>query len=72
MLFIVLALIFWVLLHHTTIGRSLYAIGGNQTAARFSGVNISRLKMLLFISSGVDQRTGGNRFHLSVFQFASG
>src|ERR1700752_2219620 len=50
-LFIVLALIFWVGLHHTTVGRSLYAIGGNQIASRFSGVNIGRLKMLLFIAS---------------------
>jgi len=49
-LFIILAVIFWVLLHHTTAGRCLYAIGGNQTAALFSGVNISRLKTLLFVA----------------------
>ena len=71
-LFIVLALIFWVLLHHTTVGRSLYAIGGNQTAARFSGVNINRLKMMLVYRFRRDQRTGRNRVYLSVFQFASG
>src|SRR5215472_15115037 len=46
-LFIILAVIFWVVLHQTTAGRRLYAIGGNQTAARFSGVNISRVKTLL-------------------------
>src|SRR6202790_498447 len=34
-LFIILAVIFWVLLHHGTVGRRLYAIGGNQTAALF-------------------------------------
>jgi rhamnose transport system permease protein len=67
-LFIVLALIFWVLLHHTTVGRSLYAIGGNQTAARFSGVNISRLKMLLFVASGVISALAGIVF---TFRFSS-
>jgi rhamnose transport system permease protein len=67
-LFIVLALIFWVLLHHTTVGRSLYAIGGNQTAARFSGVNINRMKMLLFIASGVISALAGIVF---TFRFSS-
>ncbi|MBV9489646.1 MAG: ABC transporter permease, partial [Verrucomicrobia bacterium] len=60
--------IFWVLLHHSTVGRSLYAIGGNQTAARFSGVNISRLKMLLFISSGVISALAGIVY---TFRFSS-
>jgi rhamnose transport system permease protein len=45
-LFLVLAAVFWILLHHTAFGRSLYAVGGNQTAARFSGININRMKML--------------------------
>jgi rhamnose transport system permease protein len=67
-LFIILALIFWVLLHHTTIGRSIYAIGGNQMAARFSGVNISWLKMLLFIASGVISALAGIVF---TFRFSS-
>jgi rhamnose transport system permease protein len=67
-LFIILALIFWVVLQHTTIGRSLYAVGGNPTAARFSGVNISRLKMLLFILSGVISALAGIVF---TFRFSS-
>jgi rhamnose transport system permease protein len=67
-LFIVLAVIFWVLLHHTTVGRSIYAIGGNQTAARFSGVNISRLKMLLFVASGLISALAGIVFS---FRFSS-
>src|ERR1700722_5589959 len=67
-LFIVLAVIFWVLLHHTTVGRSIYAIGGNQTAARFSGVNISRLKMLLFVASGLISAQSGTVFS---FRFSS-
>jgi rhamnose transport system permease protein len=67
-LFIILAVIFWVVLHHTTVGRSLYAIGGNQTAALFSGVNLSRLKMLLFVTSGMISALAGIVF---TFRFSS-
>ncbi|HEY0792638.1 MAG TPA: ABC transporter permease [Chthoniobacterales bacterium] len=67
-LFIVLAAIFWVVLHHTTVGRSLYATGGNQKAARFSGVNISRLKMALFVVSGVISALAGIVY---TFRFSS-
>jgi rhamnose transport system permease protein len=65
-LFIILAVLFWV--HHTTVGRSLYAIGGNQTAALFSGVNLSRLKMLLFVTSGMISALAGIVF---TFRFSS-
>lgn len=67
-LFLVLAAVFWVLLHHTAFGRSLYAVGGNQTAARFSGININRTKMLLFIASGTISALAGIVF---TFRFAS-
>jgi rhamnose transport system permease protein len=67
-LFIVLALAFWVILHHSTIGRSLYSIGGNQTAALFSGIQLHRLKMLLFIGSGVISALAGIVY---TFRFSS-
>lgn len=67
-LFIILAVVFWVVLHHTTLGRSLYAIGGNQTAALFSGINLSRLKMLLFVTSGIISALAGIVF---TFRFSS-
>jgi ribose transport system permease protein len=41
-----------VVLHHTTIGRRMYAVGGNPTAARFVGISIARLKILGFVTSG--------------------
>lgn len=37
----------------TPLGRSLSAIGYNETAARFSGLAVSRLKLLLYASSGL-------------------
>jgi rhamnose transport system permease protein len=67
-LFIVLALIFWVLLHHTTLGRSIYAIGGNPTTARFSGINLHRFKLLLYVTSGVISALAGIVY---TFRFSS-
>jgi rhamnose transport system permease protein len=67
-LFIVLALIFWVLLHHTTLGRSIYAIGGNPTTARFSGINLNRFKLLLYVTSGVISALAGIVY---TFRFSS-
>jgi rhamnose transport system permease protein len=48
----VLAVIFAILLHFTVFGRGVFEIGLNPEAARFSGVNIARTKMILFILSG--------------------
>lgn len=53
LIFIILAVIFGVVLHFSRVGRQLYAIGNNKEAARFSGINVSRVKLVLFILSGV-------------------
>ncbi len=39
-------------LRQTRFGRYLYAIGGNQIAARLSGVPITRVKVLAYVLSG--------------------
>lgn len=52
-LFCLLALAFGVALHKTTFGRRIYAIGNNATAARFSGVRVERVKMTLFLLTGL-------------------
>jgi rhamnose transport system permease protein len=52
LIFAILAVIFVVILHFSRLGRQLYAIGNNKEAARFSGINVSRVKLLLFILSG--------------------
>jgi rhamnose transport system permease protein len=51
-LFAVLVVVFGVLLHATGFGRTIYAIGANEEAARFSGVRVKRAKMWLFVASG--------------------
>lgn len=47
-----MAALFAVLLHATGIGRSLYDIGNNTEAARFTGVAVKRTKFWLFTLSG--------------------
>ncbi|MDJ0685964.1 MAG: ABC transporter permease [Alphaproteobacteria bacterium] len=52
-LFLALAVVFGVVLHKTSFGRWIYAIGNNPTAARFSGIRVERVKFLLFVLSGL-------------------
>ena len=46
---LVLVIIFHVVLTQTEFGRQIYAIGGNDTAARVSGIPVGRVKFILFI-----------------------
>src|SRR5215218_4647812 len=50
--FAVLAVVAFLVLHRSWIGRQLYAIGNNAEAARFSGVDVDRIKIGLFVASG--------------------
>lgn len=52
-LFAVMAVVFWVLLHRTSFGRAVYAIGNNATAARFSGIRVDRVRFVLFLLTGL-------------------
>ncbi|MDT6941620.1 ABC transporter permease [Brucella pseudogrignonensis] len=52
-LFIAFALIFGVLLHATSFGRRIYAIGNNEFASRFSGIPVERMKFTLFMLTGL-------------------
>ncbi|MEX9974568.1 ABC transporter permease [Providencia rettgeri] len=47
-----LYLIFYVVLNHVSFGRYIYAIGGNEEAARLSGIRVERYKMLVYVISG--------------------
>lgn len=52
-LFALLALLFYVVLHRTSFGRCVYAIGNNPTAALFSGIRVPRVKFILFVLTGI-------------------
>jgi ribose transport system permease protein len=43
----------WFILNRTTFGRSLYAVGGNREAARAAGINVDRIKILVYGVSGL-------------------
>ncbi|SKB45425.1 ribose transport system permease protein [Lachnospiraceae bacterium] len=39
-------------LNKTQMGRSIYAVGGNELAAKFSGINLNRVKIFVWTVSG--------------------
>jgi simple sugar transport system permease protein len=45
-------LLFWVILKFTKFGRYIYAIGGNEEAARLAGVPVWRVKITVYAISG--------------------
>ncbi|RCK74713.1 MAG: Ribose ABC transport system, permease protein RbsC [Anaerolineae bacterium] len=52
-LFAGFALLTWFILSRTTFGRYVYAIGGNQEAARLSGVRVNLIRILTFCLTGL-------------------
>jgi rhamnose transport system permease protein len=59
LLFGVLAVVFGLLLHRTTFGRYLYAIGNNESASRYSGVPVDRVKITIYMLSGLMAAVAG-------------
>ena len=51
--FVVLAVIVGVVLKWTSLGHSLYAIGLNEEAAFHAGIRVKRIKMSLYVVSGI-------------------
>ncbi len=43
----------------TTFGRHVYAVGGNAEAARRAGINVERIRILVFMISGAHGGLGG-------------
>jgi rhamnose transport system permease protein len=58
-IFAVLAVLLGILLHRTWIGRQVFAIGKNTGASRFSGVRVTRVKVGLFVLSGLVAAAAG-------------
>lgn len=52
-LFAVMAVVFAIVLHMTSFGRAIYAIGNNPTGALFSGIRVRRVKLVLFLLTGL-------------------
>lgn len=54
---LVIALMFtvggWVVLRWLTVGRNIYAVGGNEEAARLAGINVVGVRIFVYVVSGV-------------------
>jgi ribose transport system permease protein len=50
---IVISAVMWVVLHRSVYGRYLFAVGRNETAARYSGINSSRVIASAYIILGL-------------------
>ncbi|WP_045049534.1 ABC transporter permease [Rouxiella chamberiensis] len=53
LLFLLVALLLWVVLEHTTLGRSLYLMGSNEQATRFSGISTHRVTLVVYVLSAL-------------------
>ncbi|MCE9544896.1 MAG: ABC transporter permease [Planctomycetia bacterium] len=58
-IFVVLIVAMWLLLSKTVIGRHLYALGGNEQAARLSGIRTDRLKWLAYVIGAMTASLAG-------------
>jgi rhamnose transport system permease protein len=52
-IFVVAALGYWLLLHFTTVGRALFAIGFSPEGARYAGIPVERRLRLAYLLSGL-------------------
>jgi ribose/xylose/arabinose/galactoside ABC-type transport system permease subunit len=58
-IFAAVALLSWVFLRKMRLGRYVYAVGGNENAARASGVRVGRVKMAAYSICGALAGLGG-------------
>ena len=55
----VLILVYRFITNQTTIGRHVYATGGNEKAAELSGINTKKIKFLMFVNMGLLSAVAG-------------
>jgi ribose transport system permease protein len=62
----VVAVIAWLILDRTIWGRYLLALGRNETATRFSGINTDAMKILAYVICSLLAGVGGILFSLNL------
>jgi rhamnose transport system permease protein len=65
-IFVVLFAVGWVVLHRSAVGRVLYVIGDNAEVARYSGVDVARTRLGLFLASSLVAGLAGILFAARV------
>ena len=63
---LLVVLLIFLMLKYTKFGRSLYAVGGNQTSATMMGLNVKKTKMLSHVLSSVLCSIGGILYCLNT------
>lgn len=73
---VVFTIIAHILLRKTSFGRQVLATGGNENAARFSGVKTMKIKLLVFLGTGLMAGLAGllyaGRMNAGRFSFGDG
>ena len=59
LLFVVVALVIWLLVHRTTLGRSFRAIGYSPEGARYAGLPVSRRLATVYVLAGLGAALAG-------------
>lgn len=50
---ILVFIVLYVIMHKTTFGRRVYAVGGNEAASKLSGINVDRVKIAVYSLTGM-------------------
>jgi ribose transport system permease protein len=50
---LVLAIVLWIFLNNTPLGRHIYAVGGNEAASRLLGIKTNQVKVFVYAVAGV-------------------
>ncbi len=50
--FVILAVVFGVVLHKTTFGRRVFAIGSNRVASRYTGIQVDKTRLIIYTVTG--------------------
>lgn len=53
LVYVVMIIISWILLHNTKFGKAVYALGGNKRAAEISGVNVNKTLIIIYAYCGL-------------------
>ena len=55
----IMAVLSWVILNKTVLGRNIYAVGGNAEACRLSGVRSRMVTIIAYVASGFTAALAG-------------
>lgn len=59
LIFLSMGIVSHILLRKTKFGKTIYALGGNENAAKICGLNVQKIKILLYTYAGLMSAIGG-------------